>query len=183
MDGMSLGTQWSRRDTLRNRSGLHVDHNVFTREHDSVSTTNPKKLIPEVVTESTRVTGADMLEESDENNALESHINGEPRNRRIRMVGMKLAATLLFTFSQVCHEWNHSKIVQPYLDTLYASRVDVLEVGGPTNNGLIDEISKLRGPSHCVNQQRGYDLHRMGVGDRAQTKRGMVPHTLLLLGQ
>ena len=67
----------------------------------------------------------------------------------------------LLTFSQVCHEWNISKIAQPLLDTLSASRVDVLEVGGPTKSVLIDEISKMKGSSRCVNQQTGSDLHRM----------------------
>ena len=59
--------------------------------------------------------------------------NGERRNQRIRKVGMTLSATLPFTFSQICHEWNRSKIVRPYLDALYVSRVDVCEIGGPPN--------------------------------------------------
>ena len=60
---------------------------------------------------------------------------------------MKLTATLLFTFLETCHEWNRSKIVQPFLDTFYVSRVDELEIGGSPNNVLIDEISKMRGSS------------------------------------
>ena len=84
--------------------------------------------------------------------ALESQIDGERTNRRIRKVGMKLTATPLFTFSQVCHEWNHNKIVQPY--TLYSSRVDVLEAGGPKNSVLVDESIA------ALSEQIGYDLHR-----------------------
>ena len=49
VDGTSPGTQWSRCDTQRNGSGIHVDHNVETREHDSVSTTNRQKYVPEVI--------------------------------------------------------------------------------------------------------------------------------------
>ena len=36
--------------------------------------------------------------------------------------------------------------------------VDVLEIGGPLNSVLIDEISKMKGSSYCVNQQTGFDL-------------------------
>ena len=79
----------------------------------------------------------------------------------VRKFGMKPTATLLFTFSQVCQGWNRSKIVQPSLDTLYVTRVDVLEIGGPPNSVLIDEISKMRGSSYCVKQQTRYDLHRV----------------------
>ena len=57
---------------------------------------------------------------------------------------MKLTATSPFTFSQACQEWTNSKIVRLYLDTLYASRVDVLEVGGQTNSVLIDGVSKMK---------------------------------------
>ena len=73
--GTSPGTQCSRCDTQRNVSGIHADRNVETLEHDSVSTTNPQKLVAKVVIESTRVTGVDQLEEPDENNVL--------RNRRL----------------------------------------------------------------------------------------------------
>ena len=77
------------------------------------------------------------MEESD---ALASQIGGERRNRQIRHVGMKLTAVLLFTSSQICHQWHRGKIVQPYVDTLHVSRV---EVGRPPNNVLIDEISEM----------------------------------------
>ena len=87
----------------------------------------------EMVVESTRVTGVDKLEESDTNNALETQVDGE---RRVRKFGMKLTATLLFSFSQTCHDWNRSKIVQPHLDTLYVSRLDELEIGGRPNSVL-----------------------------------------------
>ena len=80
---------------------------------------------------------------------------------------MNLTATVLFTCSQVCQEWNISKIVQPYQETLHVSRVDVLEVGGSTNSVLIDEVSKLKWSWHCVNQQTGYDLHRLVDAKRA----------------
>ena len=74
---------------------------------------------------------------------------------------MKFAATLLFTLAQICHEWNRSKIVQPYLDTLYVSRVDVLEIGASPHSVLIDEISKMKSSSYCVNQQTGHDLKHL----------------------
>ena len=73
--------------TQRNGSGIHVDHKVETREHDSASTTNLQKLVPEVVIESTRVTSADKVEESDENHALESQIDGERRNDEYETLG------------------------------------------------------------------------------------------------
>ena len=41
------------------------------------------------------------------------------------------------------------------------SRVDELEIGGRSNGVLIDEVSSMKGSSFCVNQQTGYDLHRM----------------------
>ena len=129
--------------THRTGSGIHVDHNVETREHHSVSNTNPQCLIPE---SRHRVNTCHRCWQIGEP-ALESHIDGERRNRRTRQVGMKLTATLLFTFTQVCHEWNQSKIGQPYLDAVYASRVDVMEVGRPTNSVLINEISKMTGSS------------------------------------
>ena len=69
MDGTSPATQWSRRGTKRNGSGVQFDDNVETCEHDSVITTNSSKVVPEVVVEATRVTGVDTLEESDKDNA------------------------------------------------------------------------------------------------------------------
>ena len=77
-----------------------------------------------------------------------------------KKVGMNLTATSLFTFSQLCREWNRSNIVQPYLDVLQVSRVDVLEIGGPPNSTLVDEITKLTGSFFCVIQRTGHDLHR-----------------------
>ena len=47
VDETSLGTEWSR-CAQRNVSGIHADHNVETLEHDSASTTNPQKLLPNV---------------------------------------------------------------------------------------------------------------------------------------
>ena len=70
----------------------------------------------------------------------------ERRHRRVRKVGMRLAATLLSAFSKFCHEWNRRKIVQPYLG-VFVSRVDVLEIGGPLNSVLIDGTSKMKGSS------------------------------------
>ena len=60
---------------------------------------------------------------------------------------MKLTATSLFTFSEICYEWNRSQIVHPYLDMLYVSRLDALEIGGHPHSVLIDEISKMKGSS------------------------------------
>ena len=91
-------------------------------------------------------------------------IDGE---RRVRMFGMKRTATLPFTFSRICHEWKHSKIAQPYLDTLHVSRVEVLEIGGPPNSVLIEENSKMKGSSYCVNQHTRHDVHRISDAQRA----------------
>ena len=54
--GSPATPQWTGRvpgrcNTQKNGSGIHVDDNVETREHDSVSTTNPSKPAPEVVVE------------------------------------------------------------------------------------------------------------------------------------
>ena len=136
-----------------------------TLRHVSTTQSAPpihRNLFQKSSSDSTRVTGAGKLEEADGSKTLESQIDGERRNRRIRKVGLKLTATLLSRFSKVCHEENHSKIVQPCLDAWYVSRVDVLEVGGPTNSVLIGAISKMKRSSNCVNKQTRDDLHSTG---------------------
>ena len=121
VDGTSLGTQWSRCDTRRDSSGI-----MLTTTWTHLSTTQPPPPIYRNF----------FPKSSSSRHApqAESQIDGVRRNRRIRKVGMKLTGTVLFTFSQVCQDWNQSKIVVPYLHTLCASRVDVLEVGWPTDS-------------------------------------------------
>ena len=125
LDGTCPGTRWSRRDTQRNGS-VHVDDNVEPREHGSVITTNPSKTVPTVVVEAARVAGGDKNWENLKN-TMDSQIDGQLRNRRVRKVGTKLTATLLLTFSRICHEWNRSKIVQ--LEARYLVRVSCGRVG------------------------------------------------------
>ena len=96
---------------------------------------------------------------------LESQMDRERRHRRVQKVGVKLTAVLLFTFRKPA--MSGSNIVRPYLDALYVPPVDVLDIGGPLNSVLIDEISKMKGSSYCVNQQTGCDLHRMAYAKKA----------------
>ena len=160
VDGTSPRTHWSRCDTQRNARVIHADHNVEYLSKFQSAPPIQSNFFPKSSSSHNASQALTKKEEPDDNKALESQTDGERRSRRIRKVGMNLTATVLFTCSQVCQEWNISKIVQP-------SRVDVLEVGGSTNSVLIDEVSKLKWSWHCVNQQTGYDLHRLVDAKRA----------------
>ena len=162
MDGTSSGTQWSRRDAQRRINGIHGDNIVEICEHESTENNKQTKCVSEMVVEPTRVTGVDKVEEIDKGTTLAPQADGE---RRVRKVGMNLAATLLFTFSHLYRDWNRSNFFNPYLDVLNAFCVDALEVGG--HSVSVDETSKPKGLPYCVNQRTGYDLHRRSDAKKA----------------
>ena len=148
--GKSSVTQCSKRDEQRRVNSLHGASSKFARMNPQKE--RPSEHVSEVV-QSTRAARGDELEEPDQSSTVEPQKDGK---QRVRKVGMNLTATSLFTCAQLCREWNHNNKFTPFWDALHVSRGDVLEIGGPPNSVLVNEVSKVKRSFFCVSQRTGF---------------------------
>ena len=91
--------------------------------NDTTGASNPKHVL-EIVFEPTRAIEGDQLEKIGKCGTVEPQVDGE---RRERKVGMTSTSTLLLTFPRLCREWNRINTVEPHLDALHVSPVDLLK--------------------------------------------------------